>query len=100
MSHQIHHSVGRAVWELAGRQHGLVTRRQLLELGLSADAIKHRIAKGRLHPVWRGVYAVGRPELTRYGWLMAAVLACGPGAALSHESAAELWEIRERRSPL
>jgi very-short-patch-repair endonuclease len=46
--------------------------------------------------VYRGVYAVGRPELTRYGRWMAAVLSCGPGAALSHESAAAAYEIRDR----
>jgi very-short-patch-repair endonuclease len=55
------------------------------------------VAKGRLHPVRRGVYAVGRPELTRKGEWMAAVLSCGPGAVLSHGSAASLWEIRPER---
>jgi very-short-patch-repair endonuclease len=82
------------LWVLARRQHGVVTRRQLLELGFSADAINHRIEKGRLHPVSWGVHAVGRPELTRYGRWMAAVLGCGSEAALSHGSAAALWEIR------
>jgi Protein of unknown function (DUF559) len=52
------------------------------------------MAKGRLHPLIPGVYAVGRPDLTRHGRWMAAVLACGPNAYLSHESAAALWEIR------
>ncbi|MDQ2940065.1 MAG: endonuclease domain-containing protein, partial [Actinomycetota bacterium] len=65
------------------------------------QAIKHRTTTGRLHPVWRGVYALGRPQLTRYGRWMAAVLSCGPDAALSHESAAALWEIRaERRATI
>jgi len=64
-------------------------------LGFNARAIEHRIAKGRLHPVWRGVYAVGRPELSRHGRWMAAVLSCGEGAALSHESAAALFGIRD-----
>jgi hypothetical protein len=83
------------VWALAARQHGVVARRQLLELGLHRQAITHRIARGRLHPTaWRGVYAVGRPELSRHGVLMAAALAGGPDAVLSHRSAAELWEIR------
>lgn len=72
-----------------------MTRRQLIALGLTADGIKHRIARGRLHPVGRGIYAVGRPELTPQGRWMAAVLACGgPGmAALSHSSAAALFRI-------
>jgi hypothetical protein len=44
------------LWAIAKRQHGVIARTQLLELGLSAHAIRHRIAKGRLHPVRRGVY--------------------------------------------
>lgn len=75
---------------LAARQHGLVTRAQLLGLGLSASAIARRIAAGRLHAVHRGVYSVGHPLLTRRGRELAAVLACGDGAALSHQSAAAL----------
>ena len=81
------------VWELAGAQHGVVARRQLLELGLSRRAIEHRLARGRLYPIVSGVYAVGRPELTQHGCWMVAVLACGPGAMLSHGSAAALWGI-------
>jgi very-short-patch-repair endonuclease len=75
-------------------QHGVVSSRQLASLGFSRRSIQHRIARGRLHRVMRGVYAVGRPELTRRGFWMAAVLACGPGAVLSHRSAAALWGIR------
>src|SRR5919201_6192292 len=82
-----------AIWRLVRRQHGVVARWQLLELGMSRHAIKIRIANGRLHPVWRGVYAVGRPQLTQEGWWMAAVLACGPSAFLSHGSAAARWAI-------
>jgi very-short-patch-repair endonuclease len=74
-------------------QHGVVARRQLLALGFSSRAIKHRVAKGRLHPLHRGVYAVGRRGLSRHGHWMAAVLACGPGARLSHTSAGALWRI-------
>lgn len=97
MAHKIVQSTHPRLWELVRRQHGVVTRRQLLELGLSSDAIMHRLAKGRLHPVWQGVYAVGRPEVTQLGRWMAAVLCCGPGAALSHGCAAALWEIRPLR---
>ena len=82
------------VWELADRQHGVVAREQLLALGYRSDAIKHRLAIGKLHRVATGVYAVGRPRLTRMGRWMAAVMSCGPGAALSHASAAALWRIR------
>jgi hypothetical protein len=75
------------------RQHGVITRGALLGLGFGPRSIEHRVASGRLHLVARGVYAVGRPELTPYGRWMAAVLVCGDGAALSHRSAAELWGI-------
>jgi very-short-patch-repair endonuclease len=84
-----------SAWALARAQHGVVTRRQLFALGLTVDGIRHRLARGRLHPVGRGIYSVGRPELTPQGRWMAAVLACGgPGmAALSHSSAAALFKI-------
>jgi very-short-patch-repair endonuclease len=85
------------VWRLARAQHGVVALFQLLELGYTMSAIKHRVVKGRLHPVRRGVYAVGRPELTRKGDWMAAVLSCGKGAVLSHQSAAALWAISDER---
>lgn len=75
------------------RQHGVVARSQLLELGISSRSIEHRVAKGRLHRLWRGVYAVGRPEVSRNGRWMAAVLSCGPDALLSHRSAAALWGV-------
>jgi very-short-patch-repair endonuclease len=72
----------------------VVTRGQLEALGLSRSAVGRRARAGRLHRVHRGVHAVGHPILTANGHRMAAVLACGPGAALSHASAAALWEIR------
>jgi len=56
----------------------VITRGQLLDLGFSSEAIKHRVHKGRLHPIVRGVYAVGRPQLSREGRWIAAVLACAP----------------------
>lgn len=86
--------VAEELWRLAARQHGVAARRQLLDLGLSPDAIEHRVATGRLHPVARGVYAVGRPGLGQTGRRATALLACGPTAALSHESAAAAWGIR------
>lgn len=81
------------VWELVRRQHGVIARAQLLALGLSSEAIEHRIASGRLHRLWRGTYAVGRPNTSRYGTLMAAVLSCGSAARVSHVSAGWLWGI-------
>jgi very-short-patch-repair endonuclease/predicted transcriptional regulator of viral defense system len=82
------------VARLAGRQHGVVARRQLEAIGLSASAVGRWAAEGRLHRVHRGVYAVGHRVVTVDGRRMAAVLAAGPGAVLSHASAAALWEIR------
>ncbi len=86
-------SIRRRLWALVRSQYGLITHEQLLELGYSTKAIKHRIAIGRLHPVYVGVYVVGRPALTQEGRLMAAVLACGPAALISHWSAAVHYGI-------
>ncbi len=86
------------MWALVRSQHGVVTRAQLLELGLTSAAIRHRRTIGRLYEIHRGVYAVGRNEIDRHGELMAAVLACGACAQLSHRSAAELWRVRARDS--
>jgi very-short-patch-repair endonuclease len=86
-------SADEVVLRLAGRQHGVIARRQLLDLGLSPRAIEHRLARGRLHVLRRGIYVVGRPETDREGRWMAAVLAAGPGAVLSHGSAAAIWGI-------
>jgi hypothetical protein len=79
---------------LAHRQYGVVSLAQLVALGLSKQAVAKRVAAGRLHRVFRGVYAVGHRRLTKYGRWMAAVLACGEGAVLSHLSAAELLNLR------
>jgi hypothetical protein len=97
MDPQIQQASGSAIWELARKQHWVVTRADLLDLGLGPDAIKHRISTGRLHPLWRGVYAVGRPKVSRLGMWMAAVLSCGSEAVLSHSSAAALWGICKER---
>ena len=89
-------TVWRRIATLAERQHGVVAGRQLLAAGLSAKAIEYQLRTARLHRVQRGVYAVGHRRLSREGEWMAAILAA-PGAVLSHRSAAELWELRERR---
>jgi very-short-patch-repair endonuclease len=81
----------RVVGALADRQHGVVARTQLLAAGLSPAAIGRALEVGRLRPVFRGVYAVGHLALRREGWWMAALLACGKDAALSHRTAASLW---------
>jgi hypothetical protein len=82
----------RAIGAFAGGQHGVVARSQLVALGLGRGAIGHRLEHGRLHPLHRGVYAVGHRAITRHGAWMAAVLVAGD-AALSHHSAAALWGI-------
>jgi very-short-patch-repair endonuclease len=79
------------VGALADGQYGVVCREQLLAAGLSNGAIGRAADAGRLRPVFRGVYAVGHVALRREGWWMAALLACGPDAALSHRSAAIVW---------
>jgi very-short-patch-repair endonuclease len=90
-----HDPFDRAIRAIAEEQHGIVTRSQLSELGLGSDAIDHRLSIGRLCPIHRGVFSmVGRRLLTRHGFWMAAVLACGPGAVLSYRAAAALWGVR------
>ncbi len=83
------------VASVAAVQHGVVTFQQLLDAGLTRTGIQRRVAAGRLHRIHRGVYAVGHPGISREGRWRAATLACGPGAALSHRSAAELWRLLE-----
>ncbi len=80
---------------LAERQHGVVSRRQLIHLGVGEDAVDHRLAIGRLHLVAHGVYAVGHRTVSPMGRWMCAVLSSGRGAVLSHRSAAALWDIRD-----
>jgi very-short-patch-repair endonuclease len=83
---------------VAARQHAVVGLDQLYRAGLTPDAVKHRVRSGRLHRIHRGVYALGRAELTLKGRWKAATLALGDGAALSHRSAAELWGMFAPRS--
>ncbi len=82
--------------KLALRQQGNVTTEQLLGLGVGRRTITYRCRKGRLHREHVGVYSVGRPARTGLEKAAAAVLACGPGAALSHHSALRLWELDDK----
>lgn len=78
--------------DLAERQYGVVSVRQLETiLGYSPSAVKREVAAGRLLRLHRGVYAVGHRLVPAHGRCLAAVLACGPNALLSHRSAAWLW---------
>lgn len=81
---------------LAEQQFGIVSRRQLADLGLSRGSIEGRLLRGQLHRVRRGAYAVGHRSLVLEGRWMAAVLSAGPKAVLSHRSAAELWRLLPR----
>jgi Transcriptional regulator, AbiEi antitoxin/Protein of unknown function (DUF559) len=83
-----------AIARLAERQHGVVSLPQLQSLGLGKAAVSRRTQAGRLTRIHRGVYAVGHGRLTGQGRWMAAVLAYGDGAVLSHRSAAALHGIR------
>jgi hypothetical protein len=78
--------------DLAERQHGVVARWQLAGL-IGQDAIEHRLRAGRLHPLYSGVYAVGHRPASREAAWMAAVLAGGPGASLSHRAAGAHWRL-------
>ena len=79
---------------MAGRQHGVVSIRQLAgPLGFSQRSVARAVAVGRLHRVYRGVYAVGHTDLSQRGECLAAVLAVGPGALLSYYSAGWLWGL-------
>lgn len=84
---------------LAGRQHGVVSRTQLLAAGVSRRQIQRRLHDARLHRIHRGVYAAGHDALAQEGIWMAAVLAGGEGTALSHWSTASLCRMRPGRGP-
>jgi hypothetical protein len=83
----------RLVARLAAQQHGVVARRQLLRLGIGADAIDRRLRGDHLHRLFPGIYAVGHRAISTDGRLMAAVLAGGEQAVLSRRSAAALWGL-------
>src|ERR1051325_4586792 len=85
----------RAISGVAGRQRALVTRAQLRELGIGRRAIDYAIARGRLHPIHQGIYSlVPFAVLPPLALELAAVLACGDGALVSHRSAAAVWGLR------
>ncbi len=85
------------ITHVASRQQRNVTRVQLLALGMAPSSITWRIKSGRLHRTSHpGVYSVGCPPITPHEHAMAAVLACGEGAVLSHGSALTLWGIWKR----
>jgi very-short-patch-repair endonuclease len=90
--------VDRAVAALAGKQHGIVARWQLLELGLTETMIKTRLRHSALHRLHRGVFVCGHRSTTTESRWMAAVLAFGPAAVLSHRSAGQLWGLVPRSS--
>lgn len=90
----------RAIRALAERQHGVVARWQILELGASEGLIQRRTVGGMLIPVFHGTFTLGHRRLNREGRWMAAVLASGPQAVLSHASAMELWDMRRSRGPI
>jgi hypothetical protein len=91
---------GEVVAAVASDQQGVVSRRQLRALGLSDDMIDARLATGVLQPMFRGVFAVGHRAVGRHGVMLAAVLVCGEGSAVSHATAAELLGLWDRRPAL
>jgi hypothetical protein len=84
-------AIDAAIAQVAGKQNGNISRAQLLDLGVGDGGIAWRVSIGRLFRVFRGVYSVGRRPISVQEWATAAVLACGPGAALSHRSAMVVW---------
>ena len=90
-------AVDRRIGKLSDAQHRVAGRKQLLALGLPAPSIKYRLRIGRLHEVLPGVYSVGGACLTADGRLMAAALWAGPGAVISHRSAAAVWGMLPSR---
>jgi len=78
---------------IGSRQHGVVSLRQLEEAGLNRSGVARCVKAGRLHRIHRGVYTVGHLGISQHGRWMAAALASGDGAVVSHRSAAELWDL-------
>lgn len=88
--------LGQALAALADQQHGVISRDQLRNLGMSNAGISRAVAAGRLHRVFRGTFAVGRAGLEERGRLRAAILACGAGTVISHRSAGALLGLLDR----
>jgi very-short-patch-repair endonuclease len=91
--------VDREIARLATRQDGIVERRQLIALGLSAAAIDHRVRAGRLIVLYRGIYTVGHAALSQRATLRAALIAAGPTAAHSHRTSAARWKLISSMPP-
>jgi predicted transcriptional regulator of viral defense system len=89
-------TVDRMVAELAGRSHGVVTRRELIDAGVTPEEIRKRLAKGTLISVHRGVFRVGHAAASLESRYMAAVKACGPGSLLAGRAAAHLLHLLKR----
>lgn len=83
----------RAILQMAGNQHGIVSRRQLIDAGFAPRMIEERVATGRLTPVFPGVYGLSSENTSRKGMWLAATMSCGLGVVLSHRSARQLWNI-------
>lgn len=92
---EVSNTAMRRLGPVARSQEGLVTTSQLRAVGLSSEAVTRWVATGRLHPVLRTVFALGRPAVGPRARLRAVVLACGPGTVISHRSAAWLLGLRE-----
>jgi very-short-patch-repair endonuclease len=92
-------TVEEVIGRIARRQHGVVTRAQLLAAGVSAKEIKRRVQKKALLRVHPGVYRVGHQAPSVEARYMAAVLACGEGALLSGRAAAHLWGLTKGSAP-
>jgi predicted transcriptional regulator of viral defense system len=90
-------SLDLVIGQLAAKQHGVVSRRQLLDVGAGGRAIDHRLATGRLHRIRRGIYLVGHWTPPPLAEEAAALLSCGTGAALSHWTAVEIWRLISNR---
>jgi uncharacterized protein DUF559 len=89
-----------AIRGLAERQHGVVARWQLLDLDIAPTTLRSRCENGALVPLFQGVFALGHLRLSQEGRWMAAALACGRGAVLSHFSAGQLWGLCGSYGPI